>query len=158
MGCKGGMGRGKCSDCLLLAFMMALIAAWQMFGRQVCIWGMGGAMGRRGEALSDMQYKHFISLLLVLFNYAVINFATHRHTHFCKNGQKLTCLNVIIVGASNKEPRRTKDTNVVLQGQYVVAPPLPHFSIPLFLALFTTTSPCPSLSHSYFVQSGSADI
>lgn len=28
-----------------------------------------------------MQHKHFISLLFVLFNYAVINFVTHTATH-----------------------------------------------------------------------------
>jgi len=34
---------------------------------------------RCGEALSDMHYEHFISLLLVLFNYAVINFVAQPH-------------------------------------------------------------------------------
>lgn len=50
--------------------------------------GGSGRMQKRGEvvqlrfkvAVSDMQHKHFISLLFVLFNYAVINFVTHTHT------------------------------------------------------------------------------
>lgn len=49
--------------------------------------GGSGRMQKRGEvvqlrfkvAVSDMQHKHFISLLFVLFNYAVINFVTHTH-------------------------------------------------------------------------------